>query len=397
MVHSSRTNTGINYILITDFFNKIIMKEKNIQMVDLMGQYHKIKQEIDQNIISLIESGKFVNGPIVNEFAINLSTFLNVKNVIPCANGTDALQIAFMALNLKPGDEIICPSWTYIATAEAAAVLGVKIVFCDVDIDTFNTRADLIEPLINKNTKALVPVHLYGQSCDMSEIVSLANKFDLKIIEDNAQAIGCKYMFPDGEKKFTGTIGDIGTTSFYPSKNLGCYGDGGAIFTNDDDLAQKIKMIVNHGEKIKYHHEIIGCNSRLDSIQAEILNVKLKYLETYNYNRKIMANNYNMAFSEIDQIQTPKLSNFSDHVYHQYTLKIKNGKRNDFKEYLNNLGIPSMIYYPIPIHNQVPYKNNQSLENTELLSKEVISLPIHTEIENSNQEYIIEKIDNFFK
>ena len=373
------------------------MKEKNIQMVDLMGQYHKIKQEIDHNIISLIESGKFVNGPIVNEFATNLSTFLNVKNVIPCANGTDALQIAFMALNLKPGDEIICPSWTYIATAEAAAVLGIKIVFCDVDIDTFNTRADLIEPLINKNTKALVPVHLYGQSCDMSEIISLANKFDLKIIEDNAQAIGCQYMFPDGKTKFTGTMGNIGITSFYPSKNLGCYGDGGAIFTNDDDLAEWIRMIVNHGEKIKYHHEIIGCNSRLDSIQAEILNIKLKYLKNYNKCRNKMADDYNKAFSAIDQIQTPKLSNFSDHVYHQYTLKIKNGKRNEFKEYLSNLGIPSMIYYPIPIHNQVPYKNNQSLENTELLSKEVISLPIHTEIENSNQEYIIKKINNFFK
>ena len=373
------------------------MKEKNIQMVDLMGQYHKIKQEIDHNIVSLIESGKFVNGPIVNEFATNLSAFLNVKNVITCANGTDALQIAFMALNLKPGDEIICPSWTYIATAEAAAVLGIKVIFCDVDIDTFNTRADLIEPLINKNTKAIVPVHLYGQSCDMNGIISLANKFDLKVIEDNAQAIGCKYIYPDGKTKFTGTIGNIGTTSFYPSKNLGCYGDGGAIFTNDDVLADKIRMIVNHGEKIKYHHEIIGCNSRLDSIQAEILNIKLKHLDSYNYNRKIMANNYNMAFLEIDEIQTPKVRNFSDHVYHQYTLKIKNGKRDKLKEYLSNLGIPSMIYYPIPIHKQVPYKNNQLLKNTELLAKEVISLPIHTEIESSNQDFIIEKVKDFFK
>ena len=372
------------------------MTEKNIQMVDLMGQYYKIKQEIDQNIISLIESGKFVNGPIVNEFASNLSTFLNIKNVIPCANGTDALQIAFMALNLKPGDEIICPSWTYIATAEAAAILGIKIVFCDVDIDTFNTRADLIEPLINKNTKALVPVHLYGQSCDMSEIVSLANKFDLKIIEDNAQAIGCKYQFSNGETKFTGTLGHIGTTSFYPSKNLGCYGDGGAIFTNDHNLADKIRMIVNHGEKIKYHHEIVGCNSRLDSIQAEILNVKLKYLDNYNLNRKIMANNYNSAFNEINEIKVPKVNLSSDHVYHQYTLRVLNGKRDKLKSYLNESGIPSMIYYPIPIHKQKPYINNQLLNNTDILSNEVISLPIHTEIEESNQDYIIKMIKEFF-
>ena len=243
-------------------------------MVDLMSQYSKIKCEIDKNIINSIESGRFVNGPIVNDFSKNLSKYLNVKNVIPCANGTDALQIAFMALDLKPGDEIICPSWTYIATAEAAAILGIKIVFCDVDIDTYNTTADLIEPLINENTKAIVPVHLYGQSCEMTNIVSLAKKYNLKIIEDNAQAIGCKYTFPNGEIKSTGTIGDIGTTSFYPSKNLGCYGDGGAIFTNDDSLATKIRMLVNHGESKKYYHEIVGCNSRLDSIQAEILNVK---------------------------------------------------------------------------------------------------------------------------
>ena len=366
-------------------------------MVDLIGQYTKIKNEIDSNIISSIESGRFVNGPIVKQFSENLSSYLNVRNVIPCANGTDALQIAFMALGLKTGDEIICPSWTYIATAEAAVILGIKVVFCDVDLDTYNTTADLIEPHINEKTKAIVPVHLYGQSCDMAPIIKLAKKYNLKLIEDNAQAIGCKYTFPNQEIRFTGALGDIGTTSFYPSKNLGCFGDGGAIFTNNDDLSEKIKMIVNHGEKTKYHHEVVGCNSRLDSIQAEILNVKLKYLDNYNLNRQIMANNYNLAFAEIDELQTPKVLANSEHVFHQYTLRILNGKRDELKNYLNDLGIPSMIYYPIPIHKQLPYRNNQSLKNTDILSKEVLSLPIHTELENSNQDYIIEKVIKFFK
>ena len=373
------------------------MKKPNVQMVDLMGQYAKIKSEVDRNIISSIESGRFVNGPIVKEFSENLSTYLDVRNVIPCANGTDALQIAFMALDLKQGDEIICPSWTYIATAEAAAVLGLKVVFCDVDLDTFNTRVDLIEPHITDKTKAIVPVHLYGQSCDMDPIIKLAEKHKLKIIEDNAQAIGCKYTFPNEEIKFTGTLGHIGTTSFYPSKNLGCYGDGGAIFTNDNDLANKIRMIVNHGEKIKYHHEIIGCNSRLDSIQAEILNIKLKYLDDYNSARRNMANNYNLAFGDIDEIQIPKIISSSEHVYHQYTLRVLNGRRDKLKTYLNDLGIPSMIYYPIPIHKQKPYRNNQVLENTGILSNEVISLPIHTELETSNQDFIIDNLIKYFK
>ena len=373
------------------------MKKINVQMVDLLSQYSKIKNEIDRNIISSIESGRFVNGPIVKDFSKNLANYLNIQNVIPCANGTDALQVAFMALDIKAGDEIICPSWTYIATAEAAAILGIKIVFCDVDLKTFNTRADLIEPHISEKTKAIVPVHLYGQSCDMNSIIKLAEKHKLKVIEDNAQAIGCKYTFPNGDKKYTGTIGHIGCTSFYPSKNLGCYGDGGAIFTNDDDLAEKIKMIVNHGEKIKYHHEIIGFNSRLDSIQAEILNVKLKYLDSYNSNRRIMANNYDLAFNDLEQIETPKIISNSEHVYHQYTLRVKNGKRDDFKSYLSEMGIPSMIYYPIPIHKQIPYKNNQVLTNTDILSEEAISLPIHSELENSNQKYIIEKVVKYFR
>lgn len=366
-------------------------------MVDLMNQYMKIKNDIDKNIISTIQSGRYVNGPIVSEFANNLSKFLKVKNTIPCANGTDALQIAFMAIGLKPGDEIICPSWTYIATAEAAAILGVKVIFCDVDKNTFNITAELIEPHINKNTKAIVPVHLYGQSCEMNEIMSLAKKYDLKVIEDNAQAIGCKYALSSGELVYTGGIGDIGTTSFYPSKNLGCYGDGGALFTNNDQLASRIKMISNHGEITKYHHELIGCNSRLDSVQAEILDVKLNYLSEYNSKRNIMANNYNEALSQIDSIQTPFVIKSSTHVYHQYTIKIKDGSRDKLKIFLQNLGIPTMVYYPIPIHRQKPYFDNKNLKNTETLVNEVLSLPIHSEVESSNQDYIIEKIIKFYK
>ena len=283
------------------------MKKINVQMVDLMGQYDKIKSQIDKNIINTIRSGKLINGPIVREFSENLSKFLEVKHVIPCANGTDALQIAFMALGLEPGDEVICPAWTYVATAEAAAILGLIPVMCDVNPNTFNATSDYIEPLISEKTKAIVPVHLYGQSCDMEPIMNLSKKYNLKVVEDNAQAIGCKYTYSDGEAKLTGTIGDIGTTSFYPSKNLGAYGDGGAIFTNDDNLAEKIYLAANHGQNKRYHHKIIGCNSRLDSIQAEILNVKLKYLNEYNNNRNIMAKNYNLAFDAIKEIQTPKI------------------------------------------------------------------------------------------
>ena len=291
------------------------MGDKNILMVDLVGQYEKIKDQINQNIINSLQKGKFINGPIVKEFSQNLSNFLNVKHVIPCGNGTDALQIALMGLELKPGDEIICPSWTYISTAEAAAILGVKTIFCDVDPNTFNVTAEFVEPLITKKTKVIVVVHLYGQSCDMEPILNLAKKHNLKVIEDNAQAIGCEYTFSNGEKKYTGTIGDIGTTSFYPTKNLGAYGDGGAIFTNNDDFAKKIKMYSNHGESKRYHHNIIGINSRLDSIQAEVLNVKLKYLNNYNQARNLMAENYNKAFKSVEQLQIPELNKNSTHVY----------------------------------------------------------------------------------
>ena len=369
-------------------------------MVDLMGQYNKIKNEIDKNIIDTIRSGKLINGPIVKEFSKNLAEYLDVKHVITCANGTDALQISYMSLGLQPGDEIICPSWTYIATAEAAALLGIKVVFCDIDINTFNVTADHIRPLINKNTRAIVAVHLYGQSCEMNDIIDLANQHDLKIIEDNAQAIGCTYSFGPDDLRFTGTIGDIGITSFYPSKNLGAYGDGGAIFTNDDLIAEKARLIANHGQDKRYHHKIVGCNSRLDSVQAAILNIKLKNLDNYNSKRKEMANNYNSELCNIEQIETPFVIKNSEHVYHQYTLKINNNKRDKLKEYLSTNGIPTMIYYPIPIHMQKAfYKKdiNYELNNTDLLTSSVLSLPIHSEVENSNQDYIIEKLLNFFK
>ena len=372
-----------------------------VPMVDLLGQYKKIKNEIDSNLIKSIESGKLINGPIVSEFAQNLGNFLNVKHVIPCANGTDALQIAYMALELEPGDEIICPAWTYIATAEAAAILGVKPVMCDVDLDTFNITAQHIEPLINHKTKAIVVVHLYGQSCEMQEIVEISKKYNLKIIEDNAQAIGCQYKFKNGKKYFTGTIGDIGTTSFYPSKNLGAYGDGGAIFTNNSSLANKIKLIANHGQNKRYFHKIVGCNSRLDSLQAEVLNVKLKYLQIYNLNRQRMAENYNESFKDIKSLKIPKVIGNSTHVYHQYTLKVLDDSRDSLMDYLSSKGVPSMIYYPVPLYRQEAFKNyydnNYFLENTEELSKSVISLPIHSEIENSNQEKIINEVLNFFK
>ena len=375
------------------------MRDKKILMVDLAGQYEKIKDEINQNIINSLQKGKFINGPIVKEFSQNLSNFLNVKHVIPCANGTDALQIAYMALGLKSSDEIICPSWTYISTAEAAAILGVKTVFCDVDPNTFNVTAEFIEPIITEKTKAIVVVHLYGQSCDMEPILNLAKKHNLKVIEDNAQAIGCVYTFSNGEKKHTGTMGDIGTTSFYPTKNLGAYGDGGAIFTNNDDLAQKIKMYSNHGESKKYHHDIIGINSRLDSIQAEVLNVKLKYLNDYNKARNQIAENYNNAFSSVEELIIPELNKNSSHVFHQYTLKVQNGKRDDLMKYLDQNGIETRVYYPIPVHKQKAFNeySKTSIVNTEELATSCLSLPICADIEKTSQDFIIEKIKSFFK
>ena len=371
-----------------------------IQMVDLKGQYEKIKDRIDNAIIDTVCSTQFINGPQVKTFANNLADYTGSKHVIPCANGTDALQIALMALNLKPRDEIICPSFTYVATVEVIGLLGLTPVMADVDPSTFNITAELIEPLINPRTKAIVPVHLYGQSCDMEAILKLAKKHNLYVIEDNAQAIGAKYTFQNGTVQNTGTMGDLGTTSFFPSKNLGCYGDGGAIFTNNDELAIKLRIIANHGQEVKYYHKLIGCNSRLDSIQAAILDIKLRYLDQYSDTRKQMALRYDEAFLNIEGLETPRRLESSTHVFHQYTLKTKPELRNNIISYLKDKGIPAMIYYPVPLYKQEAFSNyvktGFEIPNVEMLCQSVFSLPIHTEIESSNQGYIIQEVQNFF-
>ena len=372
-----------------------------IQMVDLNGQYKKIKTEIDQAVIDCIASTAFINGPAVKEFQTNLERYLGVKHVIPCANGTDSLQIAMMALDLKPGDEVICPAFTYVATAEVIGLLGLTPVMVDVDPQTFNITAEFIEKAITPKTKAIVPVHLYGQSCDMEPIMQLAKKHNLFVIEDNAQAIGADYTFSDGRKAKTGTIGHIGSTSFFPSKNLGCYGDGGALMTNDDTLAQKMQMIANHGQEKKYYHKVLGCNSRLDTIQAAILNIKLNYLDQYSIARNKMASCYDEAFSTINELEVPARQLNSTHVFHQYTMKVKNGKRNELQQYLLELGIPSMIYYPLPLYKQEAFQQfvstDFSLATTEQLCDEVLSLPIHTEMNVEDMNSICTCIQSFFK
>lgn len=372
-----------------------------IQMVDLKGQYEKIKQSVDKAVLDTIKSTRYINGPQVKTFAKNLEKFTRARHVIPCANGTDALQIALMALDLKPGDEVICPSFTYVSTAEVIALLGLTPVMADVDPYTFNITAANIKPLITPETKAIVPVHLFGQSCDMGNIMLLAQEYNLYIIEDNAQAIGAEYTFNDGTVKSTGTMGHIGTTSFFPSKNLGCYGDGGAIFTNDDLLAKKLQMIANHGQEIKYYHKITGCNSRLDSIQAAILDIKLKFLNKYSVARNRMASRYDEAFKNISDLETPIRQENSTHVFHQYTLKTNPEQRYQIIDYLKKKGIPAMIYYPVPLYRQEAFSryvdSNFEIPNIERLCKSVFSLPIHTEIESSNQDYIIEEVQNFFR
>lgn len=375
------------------------MKE-SIQMVDLKTQYHHIKKEIDHAVIDCIASTAFINGPAVKEFQSSLEKYLDVKHVIPCANGTDSLQIAMMALGLQRGDEVICPSFTYVATAEVIGLLGLIPVMVEVDANTFNITAEIIEKAITSKTRAIVPVHLYGQSCDMEPIMELAKKNNLFVIEDNAQAIGATYTFSDGSTAKTGTIGHIGSTSFFPSKNLGCYGDGGALMTNDDELASKMRIIANHGQEKKYYHKVLGCNSRLDTIQAAILNIKLKYLDNYSQARNQMASYYDNAFANIKNVEVPKRQLNSTHVFHQYTLKVKNGKRNELQKYLADKGIPSMIYYPLPLYKQEAFREfvdpDFELGITESLCNEVISLPIHTEIEIESMQYVCNAVISFF-
>lgn len=357
---------------------------QKLQMVDLRRQYLHIKNDIDAAIQTVIDTTAFINGPDVGTFAGELAQYLGVKHVIPCANGTDALQIALMALDLQPGDEVITPSFTYIATVEVVALLGLKPVFVDVDADTFTMDIESVRQAITAKTKAIIPVHLYGQSVDMAPLLKLAAEHNLPVIEDNAQAIGADYTFPDGSKAKTGAMGTIGCTSFFPSKNLGCYGDGGAMFTNDDALAEKIRMIANHGQKVKYYHEVVGCNSRLDTLQAAILRVKLPCLDGYNNARRTAADAYDAAFSGNPHIETPVRAPYSTHVFHQYTLKLQGVDRDAVSAALTARGIPNMIYYPVPSHKQNMLRAFDSAEVqlpvTDALNKCVLSLPIHTEL-----------------
>ena len=370
-----------------------------IQMVDTQSQYLKIKTEVDAAIQKVLNSSAYINGKSVRDFAAHLSGYLGVKHTIPCGNGTDALQIAMMALDLQPGDEVITPSFTYIATTEVVALLRLTPVFVEVDSRTFCMDPDSVRKAITPKTKAIVPVHLYGHAAPMEEIMRIAGEFGLYVIEDNAQAIGCDYTFSDGTKKKTGTIGTIGTTSFYPSKNLGAYGDGGAVFTNDDALALKIKMIANHGQQKRYYHELVGCNSRLDSIQAAVLNIKLPELDKYNSARQKVANAYNHAFSGNQRITIPFVAPYSNHVYHQYTLLINDVDRNGLNSYLAEHNIPSMIYYPVPGHRQQMFTSTGTTEYdlkvTDWLTDRVISIPVHTEMDDEQLAYIIGNVLNY--
>lgn len=371
------------------------MTMRKLQMVDLGAQYLNIKKEIDQSIQSVVDSCAFINGPEVKNFQTELEEYLDVKHVIPCGNGTDALQIALMALDLKPGDEVITADFTFAATVEVIHLLGLKSVLVDVDYDTFLIDPEQIRKAITPKTKAIIPVHLFGQCANMDEIMKIAEEHNLYVIEDTAQAIGAEYK---GKK--AGTIGTIGATSFFPSKNLGCYGDGGAIFTNDDDLAHRMRGIVNHGMYKRYYHDEIGVNSRLDSIQAAILRVKLPRLDAYNQSRAEAAQYYSNAFSEIDGLLTPVHAGDSTHVYHQYTLRVLNGKRDELIEFLNKKDIPAMIYYPVPLRKQKAYDtggyHDEGFPNTNKLIDEVLSLPMHTELDDEQLEFITASVKEFF-
>lgn len=374
---------------------------REIQMVDLLAQYERLRPDIDNAIFSVINSSAFIKGPGVKLFEEEMQEYLGVKNVISCANGTDALQIAMMTLGLKPGDEVITTNFTFIATLETVALLGMKPVIVDPDPGTFNISVEGIAKAITERTKAIVPVHLFGQCADMEGIMKLAARHNLLVIEDAAQATGSDYLFADGSRKKAGTIGNAGTTSFFPSKNLGCYGDGGAVYTDDDDLARKIRSIANHGMKVRYHYNDIGINSRLDTIQAEILRVKLKHLDSFNRARQEVADYYDRAFSGCSQIVIPAREKHSAHIFHQYTIKVKNGLRDELKKYLQENNVPAMVYYPGPLHMQEAYHYLGYGENdfpvTTSLCREVLSLPVHTEMEQAQLEHITGTIIEFFE
>jgi len=372
---------------------------KKIEMVDLKSQYQKIKPEVDKAIEEVINSAAFINGPIVKEFQANLEKYLDVKHVIPCGNGTDALQVSLMALDLQPGDEVITTTFTFIATAEVIALLQLTPVLVDVDPDNFNISIEGIKNAITAKTKAIIPVHLFGQTVDMEAIMQIAEENNIFVVEDNCQAIGSDFTFSNGKKQKSGTIGHIGCTSFFPSKNLGCFGDGGAIFTNDDNLARKMRGIVNHGMFVRYYHDMVGVNSRLDSIQAAVLNIKLKNLDSYIEARQSAAKYYNNAFANNPRIKTPIIAENTTHVFHQYTLVIEDMNREELIKFMNDRGIPVMIYYPVPLHQQKAYIDPRYKDGdfpvSEFLSKNVISLPMHTELDDEQLKHITSSLLEF--
>lgn len=372
---------------------------RKIQMVDLIAQYQKIKPEVDSAILNIMETAQFINGPEVKGFQKEFEEYLDVKHVVPCANGTDALQIALMAIGAKPGDEVITPSFTFIATTEVMALLGLTPIFVEVEKDSFCIDPAAIEAAITDKTVAIVPVHLYGQAANMDAIMEIANRHDVKVIEDNAQAIGSDYRMKDGSTKKTGGIGHIGCTSFFPSKNLGCYGDGGAICTNDDDLAVQMRMIANHGQSKRYYHDMVGCNSRLDSIQAAVLRIKLRELDNYISARRSVAEHYSNFLAQFPQVKTPVMDIYSNHVFHQYTLTLDELDRDSLNAFLAEREIPSMIYYPVPAHRQKMFdafgSANTKLPITDWLTERVISLPIHTEMDKEQLDFICQGVAAF--
>jgi len=371
---------------------------KKIQMVDLQSQYYKIKNDVDNAVLNVMDSAAFINGPEVKSFQNELETYLDVKHVIPCANGTDALQIALMGLDLQEGDEVITADFTFAATVEVIHLLKLKSVLVDVDYDTFTISTEQIRKAITPKTKAIIPVHIFGQCANMEEILKIAEEHNLFVVEDNAQAIGSQFTFSDGTVRFAGTMSTVGTTSFFPSKNLGCYGDGGAIFTNNDELAHRLRGIVNHGMYERYYHDEVGVNSRLDSVQAAILRKKLPNLDSYNDARRKAADYYGEAFAGNENILTPKRAEYSTHVFHQYTLRILNGKRNELQKFLTEKEVPAMIYYPVALRKQKAYfqeSNDADFVNTDKLLDQVISLPMHTELDEEQLKYITDAVLEF--
>jgi dTDP-4-amino-4,6-dideoxygalactose transaminase len=378
-----------------------MVSSEKIQMVDLKSQYLKIKEEVDSAISTCLLSTAFIKGPQVKEFESNLARYLEVKHVISCANGTDALQIALMALGLKPGDEVIVPAFTYVASAEVIGLLNLIPVMVDVDYTSFNVTLENIQKGLSSKTKAMIPVHLFGQSCEMDKLMDFANANGIYVVEDNAQSIGASYFHSNGQKQKAGTIGHIGCTSFFPTKNLGCFGDGGAMVTNDDKLAEMLQMISSHGQKKKYYHEVVGVNSRLDTLQAAILDVKLKYLDEYISARQNLASYYNAELKGIDGVILPETVSHSTHCYNQYTLKVRDEKRDKLKQHLESLGVPTMIYYPLPLQQQEAFKYitraAEPLDVSARLSESVLSLPMHTEMSEGQRAHIVNAVKSFFK